>query len=79
MRTTLNLDDAVIKAAKQRALLEGTTLTKVVEAALREHLLPRSEPAEPYRLEIRAWTSGALPGVDLADRDALYEVMEGRR
>jgi len=38
MRTTLNLDDDLVKAAKIAAIREGVTLTALVEAALRERI-----------------------------------------
>ena len=38
MRTTLNLDDDLVKAAKIAAIREGATLSALIEAALREHL-----------------------------------------
>lgn len=40
MRTTLDLDDALLRKAKQRAAKQGSTLTTVLENALREHLAP---------------------------------------
>ena len=79
MRTTLDLDDAVLRAAKQRAAAEDLTLTRVIEDALREFLRqPRRRSRTRFRL--RLLTKGGRPvrGVDLADRDALYERMEGR-
>lgn len=36
MRTTLNIDDDLLKAAKIAAVRRGTTLTALVEEALRE-------------------------------------------
>lgn len=40
MRTTLNIDDELMKAAKIAAIREGTTLTALVEEALRERISP---------------------------------------
>ena len=77
MRTTLNLDDALMLAVKSKAAETGRTMTAVVEEALRE-FLRRPEATEPYRLEWRPVSGRALPGVDVNDRDALYERMEGR-
>ena len=76
MKTTLNLDDALLREAKKKAAAEGITLTKVVEDSLRAALTER--PARPgYRLR---WVvvDGGAPLIDVADRDALYERMEGR-
>lgn len=50
MRTTLVLDDALVRRAKARAIERGSTLSEVVNDALREALRePRAEPA-PFML-----------------------------
>ncbi len=75
MKTTLNLDGNLLRAAKVRAAETGTTLTRVVEEALRTALAER-ERSGPYRFE---WVTvrGDRPlAVDIADRDALYDFMD---
>lgn len=79
MRTTLNLDDGVMREIRQRAAATGRTITAIVEAALRE-LLERERRMQSADFTLR-WTvvpGGAQSGVDLADRDALYERMDDR-
>jgi hypothetical protein len=75
MRTTLNIDDSVMSRLKQEAARRGTTMSELMESALR--LLLRGQPD---RLELPPLPTfhggGAL--VDIADRDALYDAMEGR-
>jgi len=78
MRTTLDLDDALIRKAKGRAADEGTTLTAVIEHALRHYLAPARPTGKPFRLKLLTKKGRPMPGVNLADRDALYERMEGR-
>ncbi len=78
MRTTLNLDDNLIRAAKRRAAETGQTLSATIEAALREILEPKKKTKHSYRLRWLTVKGGAQPGVDLADRDALIDRMEGR-
>ena len=46
MRTTLVIDDAVLRRAKMRAARAGTTLSAVVEDALREALREQPAPAQ---------------------------------
>lgn len=78
MRTTLDIEDAVLDKARQRASREGTTLTAVVERALRLFLSER--PRRPSPLESR-WVvveGTRLPDVDISDRDRLYDLMAGR-
>lgn len=41
MRTTLVLDDQLFRSAKRQAGKEGTTLSDLVNCALRKHLLAR--------------------------------------
>ena len=76
MRTTLDLDPHVYRAAKLRAVQDCTTLTRVVEAALRAYVAP--EPRKPFKLKVITKRGRLLPGVDIDDRDALYRVMEER-
>jgi len=77
MKTTLNLDDQLLREAKKRAADRGTTLKQVVEDALRD-ALAEPEPDEAYAFDFPVVDGGGPPLVDVADRDALYERMEGR-
>ena len=78
MKTTLNLNDDLAKAARQYAAARGGTLTRLVEEGLREVLRNAKPPAPRQRLTWVVTEGGPQPGVDLADRDALYDRMEGR-
>lgn len=49
MKTTLDIDDQLLLAAKQRALDTGSTLRQVVESALSQLLKPRPAGAVPIR------------------------------
>lgn len=79
MRTTLDLDDDLMRAAKARAASTGRTLTSLMETALRD-LLEREQRVDeaPFQLRWVVVDGGAQPGVDVADRDALHERMDGR-
>ncbi len=74
MKTTLMIDDQVMRRLKAEAAREGRTLSQLVEAALRLFLDRR--PAPPAPTPLPTFQSRAL--VDLADRAALYQAMEGR-
>ncbi len=76
VRTTIRLDDHLLRAAKQYAAEHGTTLTAVIEDALRE-LLARPEPHErkPFRL-VTFGQGGLRAGVDLDDSASLLDLME---
>ena len=78
MRTTLNIDDRLYRAVKQRAALTGLTITQIVEEALRAALRAADEPRPAFKLRWVTVEGRLRPGIDLADRDSLYELMEGR-
>lgn len=79
MRTTLDIDDALLAAAKRRAAEKGTTLTAFVEHALAAALAGRAKTDPRYRLAWKTHRGSLPPAVDVADRDHLIDVMEGRR
>ena len=78
MRTTLNLDDGLMRAVKRRAAEDGSTMTQIIEEALRDHLNRDPERGQPFELRWVTVKGRALPGVDITDRDALYDRMEDR-
>jgi len=80
MRTTINLDDALLGAAKSHAAATGRTLTAVISDALRRELSPRRDgPSTRPALPLSTMRgSGLQPGVDLDDSAALLDLMEGR-
>jgi hypothetical protein len=76
MRTTIHLPDDLLAQAKRAALESGTTLTAVIEDALRERLARREErSSQPVRVTTFGG-SGLQPGVDLDDSAALLDLME---
>jgi hypothetical protein len=75
MKTTLNLDEELLAHAKRRAAERGTTLTHVIEEALRSLLLAPASP-QHFRLRLPTVRGDRPPPVDPADRDALYELMD---
>lgn len=77
MRTTLNLNDDLVRQAKQRAAAEDRTLTSVIEDALRRLLAEDARRAEaPYRVPVGDGPRGVLPGIDLSDPRALRDLMD---
>jgi Arc/MetJ family transcription regulator len=76
MRTTIRLDDDLLQRAKREALDRGTTLTAVIEDALRRALSPAgSDRQEPFRMRT-FHGDGVRPGVDLDDTAALLDLMD---
>jgi hypothetical protein len=78
MKTTLDLDDELLRRAKAAAARAGVSLRRWVEDALRSRLLPRSKRGPRFRLQVPVITGTAPPAVDIADRNALYDLMERR-
>ena len=78
MRTTLNLDDELMRSLKRRAVESGRTLTEMIEEAVRELLARPAEGELHGELEWVTVRGRVRPGVDVADRDSLLEAMEGR-
>jgi hypothetical protein len=76
VKTTLDLDDDLLRRAKQEAARAGIPLRRLVEDALRARLLPRTRSRERFRLEVPVVAGTAPPAVDVADRDALYDLLE---
>jgi hypothetical protein len=77
MRTTVRLDDALLKEAKVRAAEQGITLTQLIDESLRERLAarPRQGKAKPFRLTTYG-RGGTRPGVNLDDNRATRDLMD---
>ncbi len=77
MRTTIRINDDLLKRAKKRAADEGRTLTSLVEEGLTILLVePKTLPRKPVTLPVSKETGGVLPGVDLNRSCDLEEVMD---
>lgn len=76
MRTTLDLNDALLRRAKKLAAERGTTLTALIEEALAERLTRPPRPARRRRLHTFRG-DGLRPGVELADTSALLDLLDG--
>jgi hypothetical protein len=79
MRTTIRLDEQLLKSAKRYAQDTGRSLTAVIEDALRAALSRKSvkHPRKSVKLPTVSGR-GVYPGVDLDDSAALLALMERR-
>ena len=75
VKTTLKIDDSVMARLKKEAVRRGCTMSELVESSLR--LLFQYEKAQSKIPPLPKFKSGGSL-VDVADRDALYQAMEGR-
>jgi hypothetical protein len=77
MRTTVRLDDALVKEAKVRAAEQGITFTQLIDESLRERLAARPAEIGGEPVELSAFGAGGLrPGVDLSDNRATRDLMD---
>ena len=60
-RTTLKIDDLILRRLKQRAAAEGRSMREVAN-----------------QFALAGWEASEQPGVDLLDRDKLFDLMGGR-
>ena len=75
MRTTLDIDDPILKKLKAIQARDGRSLGRLVSDLLAQALAGEVKEAAP-----RYFTWAASPGpllVDLADKDAVHEALEG--
>ena len=76
MRTTVNIDDELLGAAKVRAARTHQTIGSVLEEALRRMLFDTEHTEETaVTLPDFAYEGGARVGVDLYDKDAMAELL----
>ena len=74
MRTTLDLDPAVLEELKRRRRTEGKPL-----GVIASELLSQAFSAQPDRRPDFAWTSRSLDiRVDIGDKDALWRALDER-
>jgi plasmid stability protein len=80
MRTTLRVDDELLRRVKSHAARHGRSLTSVFEEALRLLLAESERHRQRPRVELPVSTAsgGVQPGVDLDDSAALLDVMDER-
>ena len=75
MKTTLVIDDSIVRRLHELAARQNSTISEIVEAALR---LLLDSKAKPVRLPVLPKLDGGGARVDVANREALYRVMGGR-
>ena len=78
MRITLGLDDDLLDKAQKHAAERGTTLTVMLEQALREILARQEKEPQIESQPLPTFMGqGLRSGVDLDDSAALRDLMDG--
>ncbi|MEN6602138.1 MAG: DUF2191 domain-containing protein [Bryobacteraceae bacterium] len=79
MRTTVRLDPLLFAEAKKLAMEQGTTLTSLIEGAVREVLARRRDSPRVGAAHLTTLAGkGLYPGVNLDDSAGLLDWMEQR-
>ena len=74
MRTTIDLDDDILRALKHRQRREHKTLGQLVSELLAQALAATPPP----RVDLHWEVADLLPRVDLDDKDAVWAVLDRR-
>lgn len=74
MKTTLNLDDDLMRAVREHARRHGVTLTALVSEALRR-VLAEPSPAG-FRLDLPFTVGNRMPTVDVDSNAAMEEYLD---
>jgi len=75
MKTTVELPDELLVAAKKLAAEQRTTLRALVARGLRDVLARQESPPAPA-IEWVVSDGGLPPGLDLSSRESLYEWLQ---
>lgn len=76
-RTTLTIEDELFVQLKKRAASQGKSMGSLVNDLLRQ-AISRQSRSHPFNLELDGWEAELQPGVDILDRDKLFDLMNGR-
>ena len=75
-RTTLTIDDDLLRELKKKAAEEGRTVQAVTNGLIKRGL--RVPERRAFTIRLKGWPAKEQPGVDLLDRDKLFDLMSGR-
>ena len=76
MRTTLSIDESLLKRAKKQATAQGVTLGRHVEDAVRTKLAQPENPHTAPSIPIFTRGDGLRPGIDPSSTRALYDALD---
>jgi len=77
MRTTIRIQDAILKEAKKKALAENKSLTSLIEELLRNNLYNLDTKFTAAEKLPTFKGSGVRPGIDLNNSQNLLDIMDG--
>lgn len=72
----MKIDEDLFRRLKKKAAEEGRTMQDLTNDLLRQAMtVPRRRP---YKLRLQGWRGVLQPGVDICDRDKLFDLLDGR-
>lgn len=77
MRTTIDIDEPILTKLRTARKREGKSLTRITNEVLALGLSRKKSGAGPASRPMRWNTKSMNARIDLADRDALYDAMDG--
>jgi hypothetical protein len=76
MKTTLDLNDALLVQAKTLAAQQRTSLTRLIEEGLQLRLRASQTPVKTIRLPVYRGKGGLAPGLDGLSNKALLDAAD---
>lgn len=76
MKTTLNLNDALLTKAKSLAAQQRTSLTRLIEEGLQLRLRAQQVHAKPARLPVYRGKGGLAPGLSGLNNKAMLDAAD---
>lgn len=76
MKTTLDLNDALLTKAKALAAQQRTSLTRLIEEGLQLRLSAQSARSKPVRLPVYRGKGGLAPGLDGTSNKAMLDAAD---
>jgi len=76
MRTTVDIDDSLLRQLKQDAARTGRTLGALIEDAVRAANERRSETRAEVEPLVTFGGSGLMPGVDITDTRSVRDLLD---
>jgi hypothetical protein len=76
MKTTLDLNDALLTRAKALAVQQRTSLTRLIEEGLQLRLSAQQTRSKAVRLPVYRGKGGLAPGLDATSNKAMLDAAD---
>jgi len=80
MKTTVEIPDELLREWKKRAVERGTTLREMWVTLLRDSLhAPEGRPRSKRKIRWVTGKGGLPPGLDVSNRERMYDWLRGQK